>query len=172
MARTYPDALALSRRLLRFLIGLNLVLGFLILVGLVASVLAPELVFGALGAEPGNAAQAAGLRAIAVLGMLAVPLTHVMLTRLLSIVETVRAGDPFVAENARRLQTIAWVVLGLEVMHLVVGLVAAAASSENAPIDVDGTFSITRWLAVLLLFVLARVFAHGARMREELEGTV
>ena len=28
------------------------------------------------------------------------------------------------------------------------------------------------WLAVLLLFVLARVFDHGARMREELEGTV
>jgi hypothetical protein len=34
------------------------------------------------------------------------------------------------------------------------------------------TFSVTRWIAVLLLFVLARVFEQGARMREDLEGTV
>ena len=28
------------------------------------------------------------------------------------------------------------------------------------------------WLAVLLTFVLARVFAEGARMRDDLQGTV
>jgi hypothetical protein len=33
-------------------------------------------------------------------------------------------------------------------------------------------FSFTPWLSVLLLFVLAGVFAHGARMRADLEGTV
>jgi len=33
-------------------------------------------------------------------------------------------------------------------------------------------FSFAPWLAVLLLFVLARVFAEGARMRADLEGTV
>jgi hypothetical protein len=33
-------------------------------------------------------------------------------------------------------------------------------------------FSFAPWLAVLLLFVLAGVFAHGARMRADLEGTV
>ena len=32
--------------------------------------------------------------------------------------------------------------------------------------------SLMRWLLVLLLFVLARVFESGARMREDLEGTV
>jgi hypothetical protein len=31
---------------------------------------------------------------------------------------------------------------------------------------------VTRWLAVLLLFVLARVFEQGTRMREDLAGTV
>src|SRR4026207_23969 len=40
-----------------------------------------------------------GLRAIAVLGLAAIPLNHVSLKRLLAIVETVRAGDPFVAAN-------------------------------------------------------------------------
>jgi hypothetical protein len=36
---------------------------------------------------------------------------------------------------------------------------------------VDG-FSIASWFAVLLLFVLSGVFAQGARMRADLEGTV
>ena len=31
---------------------------------------------------------------------------------------------------------------------------------------------MTGWLAVLLLFVLARVFNHGTRIRDDLEGTV
>ena len=57
--------------------------------------------------------------------------------------------------NAARLQTTAWALLGLELLHLAVGAVAAAG-----------------WLAVLLLFVLARVFDHGTRMRDDLEGTV
>lgn len=170
--RKYPDALLLSSRLLWLLAGLNLVLGFLITAGLIASFVAPEFVLRGIGADPTNAKQAAGLRAIAVIGILAVPLAHVTLMRLLSIVETVRAGDPFVAENARRLRIIAWAVLGLEVTHLMVGLVAVTASSDDAPIDVDFSFSVTRWLAVVLLFVLAQVFAHGTRMREEIEGTV
>jgi hypothetical protein len=81
-------------------------------------------------------------------------------------------GDPFVAENATRLQQIAWAVLGLELLHLCVGIVEASVSSEAAPLDLNWSFSPTPWLAILLLFVLARVFDHGTRMREELEGTV
>jgi hypothetical protein len=88
------------------------------------------------------------------------------------VVDTVRVGDPFVIVNAQRLRTIAWAVLGLELMHLVVGAVAALASSATQPLDIGWSFSVTRWLAALLLFVLARVFEHGARMREDLAGTV
>src|SRR5918994_5837060 len=36
-----------------------------------------------------------GLRVIAVLGLAAIPLNHSALKRLLAMVETVRAGDPF-----------------------------------------------------------------------------
>src|ERR1051325_8652754 len=49
-----------------------------------------------------------GMRAIAVLGLAAIPLNYVVLKRLLAIVETVRAGNPFVTENAHRLRAIAW----------------------------------------------------------------
>ena len=39
-------------------------------------------------------------------------------------------------------------------------------------LDLDAGFSINGWLAVLLTFLLARVFAEGTLMREDLEGTV
>jgi hypothetical protein len=113
-----------------------------------------------------------GLRAIAVFGLVAIPPNHAVLRRLQAIVATVRDGDPFVAANARRLQTIAWMLLALQVLSLVIGAIARAVSSPAHPIDVDAGFSINGWLAVLLTFLLARVFAEGTLMREDLEGTV
>jgi hypothetical protein len=174
MPQTYSNALALSRRVLRVLITLNLLMGFLILALLIASLVAEEWVMGALGAPAtdSNGPLILGMRLVMVIGVLAAPVTNVALTRLLAIVSTVSLGDPFVAENATRLQQIAWAVLGLELLHLCVGIVEASVSSGAAPLDLDWNFSLTPWLAVLLLFVLARVFDHGTRMREELEGTV
>ena len=172
MPRPLTSALALSRTTLRGLILLNLVLGFAILGLLVASLAAEELVTTALGVRPGNAGLVLGMRLIMVVGLISVPLAHVVLTRLKAIVETVRAGDPFVAGNAARLQRIAWALLGLELLHLAAGAIAASVSSPADPLDIDWSFSVTGWLAVLLLFVLARVFDQGARMRDDLEGTV
>ena len=174
MSRPQPDALSLSRSILRVLIRLNLLMGLLILALLVASVLAESAVMGALVAPlaSSNARLIVGMRVIMVLGICAVPLAHVVLTRLLAIVETVSLGDPFVSENATRLQTIAWAVLGMELLHLAVGAAAAGASSGGHTLDLDWNLSLTRWLAVLLLFVLSRVFEQGARMRYELQGTV
>jgi hypothetical protein len=78
-----------------------------------------------------------------------------ILKRLLAIVETVRAGDPFVAANALRLQAI-----------------AKAVSTPAHPLHLNAGFSISGWLAVLLTFLLARVFAEGTLMREDLQATV
>jgi Protein of unknown function (DUF2975) len=174
MTRPNADALALTRRVLRVLIILNQLVGVAILVLLVAALVAPGPVMGALGvpAPAQNTRLVLGMRAIMVLGIAAVPIAHIVLARLLTIVETVGDGDPFVMENASRLQRIAWAVLGLEVLHLGVVAVSAGVSTDQTPLDIGGGFSVTRWLAVLLLFVLARVFEQGARMREDLEGTV
>jgi hypothetical protein len=84
----------------------------------------------------------------------------------------VRAGDPFIALNAGRLQAIAWTLLALQVLSLVVGAIAKSVSTRAHPLDIHAGFSTGGWLAVLLTFVLARVFAEGARMRDDLEGTV
>src|SRR4051812_6849221 len=40
-----------------------------------------------------------GFRTIMVLGLAAIPVHYVVLKRLLAIIQTVRAGDPFVASN-------------------------------------------------------------------------
>ena len=95
-----------------------------------------------------------------------------VLLQLRAIVDSVRVGDPFIVENARRLQAIAWSVLAGEGLRLVVVAIAAAVTTPSHPVNLGVRFSFAPWLAVLMLFVLAGVFAHGARMREDLAGTV
>ena len=125
-----------------------------------------------LSPSPEAARLVMGLRAIAGLGLAAIPLNYVVLKRLLAIVETVRAGDPFVAANAHRLRAIAWALLALQIFSLVIGAIARAVSTPAHPLHLQAGFSISGWLAVLLTFLLARVFAEGTLMREDLEGTV
>jgi hypothetical protein len=166
-------ALPIAYVVLRILIVLNWLTGAAILALLV--VLPNEQwIMSALKLSPSPEAERVvmGLRAVAVLGLAGIPLNYAVLKRLLAMVETVRAGDPFVAANAYRLQAIAWVLLALQLLSLVIGAIGNAISSPAHPVDLDAGFSITGWLAVLLTFLLARVFAEGARMREDLEGTV
>jgi len=125
-----------------------------------------------LSPSPEAARLVMGMRAIAALGLVAVPLNYVVLKRLLAIVETVRAGDPFVAANALRLQAIAWTLLALQLLSIIIGAIAKAVSTPAHPLHLQAGFSISGWLAVLLTFLLARVFAEGTLMREDLEGTV
>jgi len=113
-----------------------------------------------------------GLRAVAVLGLVGIPLNYVVLKQLLAIVLAVRAGEPFLAANAYRLEKIAWALLALQLLSVVIGAIGKAVSSPAHPVHLDAGFSISGWLAVLLTFVLARVFAEGTLMREDLEGTV
>jgi hypothetical protein len=174
MPNPYPDTLALTSRILRVLTKLNLLMGALIMALLIASLIAAGPVMRGLGVRPdlSNSMLILGMRLIMVIGICAVPVVHFILTRLLTIVETVSTGSPFVAANAARLRAIAWALVALELTHYAVGAVAASVSSAAVPLHIGWDFSLTRWLAVLLLFVLARVFEQGARMREDLEGTV
>ena len=174
MSNPHPDALGLSSIVLRVLTKLNLLVGALIMALLIASLVAEAWVMQALGVRPDqfNARLFFGMRLIMVFGICTVPVVHFVLTRLLMIVDTVSTGNPFVFVNAARLQAIAWALLTLELMHFAVGAVGASVTSAAVPLHLSWGFSLTRCIAVLLLFVLARVFEQGARMREELEGTV
>ena len=113
-----------------------------------------------------------GLRAVCVLGLVAIPLNYSVLKRLLAMVDTVRAGDPFVAANADRLKAIGWMLVGLQLLSMTIGAIGRGVSTAAHPVNLDAGFSVNGWLAVLLTFLLARVFAEGTVMRNDLEGTV
>lgn len=166
-------ALPIAHVVLRILVVLNWLFGAAIFV-LLVFMPTRQWIMSSVGLTPGPEAERVilGLRAIAVIGLAAIPLNHLILKRLLAMVETVRAGDPFVAANAARLQAIAWTLLTLQLLSMVVGTIAKAISTPAHPIHMNAGFSINGWLAVLLTFLLARVFAQGTRMREDLEGTV
>ena len=110
---TDSPVLPLARVALRIVIVLNWAVGAAILTLLVATIVAEHWTFAALGIRPGSwiPSMIIGLRAIAALGLVAIPLNDLVLRRLLAMIDTVRDGDPFVAANAARLQAIAWALL-------------------------------------------------------------
>jgi len=166
-------ALPIADVLLRILIVLNWVMAALLLV-LLFVVPNRQWIMSAFHLSPSPDAERLilGLRAVVVLGLGTIPLNYAILTRLRAMVETVRAGDPFVAANARRLEAIAWALLVLQLLSIVIGAIGKAVSTPAHPVNLSAGFSINGWLAVLLTFVLARVFAEGTLMRDDLEGTV
>ena len=173
MSQSYGPALPLANVALRVLILLNWLVGLAIL-ALLFVMPHERWIMSAFGIHPSADAHrlVLGLRAIAGLGLVGILLNHGVLSRLLRLVETVRAREPFVAANARRLRAIAWTLLALQVLSIVIAAIGHAVSSPAHPVRLDAGFSINGWLAVLLTFVLSRVFAEAATMREELEGTV
>lgn len=170
MTRTSTKALTVTRPFIRGLIVLNILYALAIAGLLVWSFFIEGWPTRPLGFDLTNAHPLVGqgLRAIVVIGLVGAAVVHTILRRVLAIVDTVRAGDPFILDNAWRLESIAWRVLTLEGLRLIVAAIAAVVW-EPGRID---AFSFAPWLSVLLLFVLAGVFAHGARMRADLEGTV
>jgi hypothetical protein len=166
-------ALPITHVALRILIVVNWLFGAAILI-LLFIMPNRQWIMSAFNLLPGLEAERLimGMRAVAALGLASIPINYVVFKRLLAIVETVRAGDPFVASNAQRLQAIAWALLALQLLSIVIGAIGKAVSTPAHPVHLNAGFSVSGWLAVLLTFLLARVFAEGALMREDLEGTV
>ena len=123
-------------------------------------------------ALPGKGAAAVHLFEIALL--LGPPITiavHRICIRAIAMIDTLLAGTPFIAANARRLHDIGWALLALQMLDLIYGRLAfAIAGTTGRPMP--WAPGLTGWIAVLLVFVLARVFAEGTRMQDDLEGTV
>lgn len=167
-------ALLMTRITLRILIVLNWFFAALIFGMLAMSFEAEDWTWRAfgVGTVAGHEGMVAGMRAIMVIGIVGTPIGYVVFSRLLRIVESVRTGKAFTTDNAGRLRTIAWAMVGLEVLHICVVAVASAVSTKEVPLHINSNLHITSWLLILMLFVLAQVFMEGTRMREDLEGTV
>ena len=165
--------------------GACLVLQVLMTVGAVALVagLAGTIFFGPeLAAEAGMEGFPPDFPRGTLAGVMAIGLGIVVslfffFGRLRAIIATVGEGDPFQPQNAVRLAQMAWLMLGIQVFFLLavpLGLELARYSDEadSVQVSADSNLDLSGLLLVVVLFILARVFRHGAAMREDLEGTV
>lgn len=114
---------------------------------------------------------------IMLIGLATVVALFIFFGKLRAIIGTVGDGDPFQPANADRLSMMGWLMLGVQLIMfpaaaLGVYLARFADEVEDMHLSVDGGFDLTGILLVIILFILARVFRHGAAMRDDLEGTV
>ena len=164
-----PGALGASHVLLVIGRALNLLTGLMLILAIPASFVFESQFLEFFSKRPARIDASwlmPTLRLWMVLAIGMVAAVHVVIARLLAMIATVRAGDPFVPENAVRLNTIAWCGLAIQLMHLAFGGFAATVNAAGS--NVDWEFSLNGWIAVALVFVLARVFEVGTRMRDDL----
>lgn len=114
---------------------------------------------------------------IMLVGLAIVTMLFFFFDKLRRIIGTVGEGDPFQPKNATRLAHMGWLILGaqlvtLPAVPLAINLAKFADHFEDAHFSVNGGFDVEAVLMAIVLFILARVFRHGAAMREDLEGTV
>lgn len=160
--------------LLKVLRILNWVCGALFLALLVASVALMPLILDDLrerAASRDAETLLSAMRAAMLIGTGAVIAAHPLLARLIAMVRSVAAGESFAAANADRLRVIAWALLALQLLDLGFGYLSYRFDAATGG-ALGWSVNVTGWIAVLLLFVLARVFEEGAAMRDELDATV
>lgn len=88
------------------------------------------------------------------------------------IVDSVAEGDPFIPENAVRLDRMGWLAVSIQLIAIPAGGLTGWIAHVGRVPPVDVGLSVGGILLALILFVLARVFRRGAAMRDDLEGTV
>jgi hypothetical protein len=113
-----------------------------------------------------------GLLAIFALGILVLGLLWTMMRKLLTIIDSVEDGNPFIKANAVRLRAIGWMMVGVQIVGLPLATAAGNVADLFGENDVGFDLPLNGILAILLVFILAGIFERGAEMREELEGTV
>ncbi len=175
------DLLLLAGKVLTILMQIFMAIGAgALLIGLIAVVFMQDTINAEIVAEFEGSVGALPL--LPTLGMMAfamacVALIFLFFSKLRAIISTVGEGDPFVPENADRLNIMAWMLLAVQVMAIPLAACALllaqwAEPMEDASFNVDSGFDLTGIIMVVVLFILARVFKHGAAMRDDLEGTV
>lgn len=171
-----PDKLiAFVAGLIRALSILNIACACGFVIAVVISFPAEALVLAHLHAKYGAIVDSGSalnaMRLLMTVGSLCAVPIHRIFVALLAIIASVRSGDPFASNNAARVATIGWGLLLVQCLDLCLG--AFAWWFARLGLDtLDWSPSIVGWLSVLVAFVMARVFAVGARMRDDLDGTV
>jgi hypothetical protein len=95
---------------------------------------------------------------------------------MIQLIDSTASDDPFTVTNADRLARMGWLSLAIQLCGVPLGAMALWLSehikADKADLDINIGFSGSGLVLMLVLFILSRIFRHGAAMREELEGTV
>ena len=175
------DLLLLAGKILTVLMQAFMAIGAAVLaIALPVVIFMQDKINAEVAAEYGNAVGELPMMALAgaiLLALAAVALIFVFFGKLRAIIATVGEGDPFEPANADRLNLMAWLLLAVQAIAIPIGGLALLLAKwiepmDNADVTIDAGFDLTGILLVIILFILARVFKHGAAMREDLEGTV
>jgi len=94
------------------------------------------------------------------------------LRKLIAIIDSVGQGSPFIPQNVDHLRVMGWLALATQAMGLVGLPLGAWLRHALANKHIFVPFSLAGLVTALLLFILARVFEHGTRLSEDVEGTV
>jgi len=109
------------------------------------------------------------------IGAVAVGGSLVIVGRLKQLFANFTSGEPFRRENASHLRAIWIAMLVIELSRYALLALTGVLITTFAP-DVHGAISISvdfsTWGSILILIVLAEVFAEGARLKEEQELTI
>src|SRR5260221_13757898 len=169
VTRTSVQALSVARPVVRGLMVLNIVYACAIAALLAWSFFIAGWPQRPLGFDLVHAHPLAGLglRVIVVVGVVGAAIVHTILRRLLAIIDTVRVGDPFILDNAQRLEAIAWRGLGLEGLRFIVAAIAAAGWGQGG----GGAVSFAPRLGGGVPFLVPGGVAPGARPSAPPPGT-
>ena len=159
----------------------TLVSALLLLVAVVLVITIPALLFSykhVAQALDGNAANLplvlTAIAGLLALGAAVMAAAFKFFRYLGKIIDTVGQGDPFVNENANRLEKMGWIAAAFQVAAIPMTMAVAYLQTQfpDQDIRLDIELSPTGILLAIVLFILARVFRQGSAMRDELEGTV
>ncbi|MBW8753369.1 MAG: DUF2975 domain-containing protein, partial [Sphingomonadales bacterium] len=123
----------------------------------------------------GKGAPAATIWALAVLPALTAVIAVLgfyFMRHLYRIIGTVGEGDPFVPANAQRLSAMGWISVAVHVVAIPMSVISGWVGNITHDMHFNADVPLSGLFLALVLFILARVFREGTRMREDLEGTV
>lgn len=171
--RTDP-LLGIARLLLLFLMGVMIIGMAGIAIALPALGIFHNAVLAEMAAEGVPASMIwvfAGMM-VAAAGIMA--LIFLFLRHMMNIVDSVAQGDPFIPDNARRLTSMAWLMLAIQLIAIPINALGVYISTVTEGLEAEASHGVelNGLVLVLVLFILARVFRKGAEMRDDLEGTV
>jgi Protein of unknown function (DUF2975) len=111
------------------------------------------------------------LQGIAILIIPTTYAAHRIFKAIGQIIDSAIQGEPFVVSNAALLRIIGWALLAIQFLDLIAGYLVMRFSDATGEYW-GWSLAVTGWLAALLMFVLAHIFEQGAKLRDDLEGTI